>query len=139
MITPAISVLSALEGVTLKEPALAPYVLPMAVAILVVLFAVQQRGTARIGSAFGPVMLAWVAVIAALGVGGIVRHPGVIAAVDPMLGVRFLGENLGTGAAVLGAVFLAITRAEALYADMGHIGRGSIRLMWYGVVLPEGK
>jgi KUP system potassium uptake protein len=136
IITPAISVLSALEGVNVATDALEPYVMPMAVAILLCLFAVQGRGTARIGKVFGPLMLLWFAVIAVLGIGGILRHPSVLAAVDPRHAIAFLAQDGWSGFAVLGGVFLAITGGEALYADMGHIGRNPIRTTWYGVVLP---
>jgi len=136
IITPAISVLSALEGLNVATDAFKPHVMPIAVVILLALFAVQYRGTARIGRAFGPVMLVWFITVAALGVGGIVRHPGVVAAVNPAYAFAFLADNPWTGFTVLGGVFLAITGAEALYADMGHIGRNPIRAMWYGVVLP---
>src|SRR5579883_744191 len=136
IITPAISVLSALEGVNAATHALASYVMPAAVVILLGLFAVQSRGTARIGSMFGPVMLLWFGVIAVLGVGGIPRHPQVLAAVDPRYAIAFLGQGGWGGFAVLGGVFLAITGGEALYADMGHIGRNPIRTTWYGLVLP---
>jgi KUP system potassium uptake protein len=136
IITPAISVLSALEGVNAATHALASYVMPAAVVILLGLFAVQSRGTARIGSMFGPVMLLWFGVIAVLGVGGILRHPQVLAAVDPRYAIAFLGQGGWGGFAVLGGVFLAITGGEALYADMGHIGRNPIRTTWYGLVLP---
>jgi KUP system potassium uptake protein len=136
IITPAISVLSALEGVNVASSALKPYVMPLAVVILVALFAVQNRGTARLGAVLGPVMLVWFIVIGALGVGGIVRHPAVLAAVDPTHGIRFLVQGGWQGFAVLGGVFLAITGGEALYADMGHVGRNPIRMTWYGIVLP---
>jgi KUP system potassium uptake protein len=136
IITPAISVLSALEGVNVATEVLEPYVMPAAVAILLCLFAVQGRGTARIGKVFGPLMLLWFAVIAVLGVGGILRHPRVLAAVDPRHAIAFLVQDGWGGFAVLGGVFLAITGGEALYADMGHIGRNPIRTTWYGIVLP---
>jgi KUP system potassium uptake protein len=136
IITPAISVLSALEGVNVAGDFLKPYVMPLSVLILVVLFAVQNRGTARIGSVFGPVMMTWFVVIAVLGIGGISRHPAVLAAVDPIYGIRFLAGGGWQGFAVLGGVFLALTGGEALYADMGHVGRGSIRITWYCLVLP---
>lgn len=136
IITPAISVLSALEGVNVASKALQPYVVPLAVAILVALFAVQSRGTARLGAVLGPVMLAWFVVIGVLGISGIVRHPGVIWAVDPAYGVVFLVRHGWQGFAILGGVFLAMTGGEALYADMGHVGRNPIRLTWYGLVLP---
>ena len=136
IITPAISVLSALEGVNVATEVLEPYVMPMAVAILLCLFAVQGRGTARIGKVFGPLMLLWFTVIAVLGVGGILRHPSVLAAVDPRHAIAFLAQGGWGGFAVLGGVFLAITGGEALFADMGHIGRNPIRTTWYGIVLP---
>src|ERR1700751_4285921 len=136
IITPAISVLSALEGANVATEVLEPYVMPMAVAILLCLFAVQGRGTARIGTVFGPLMLLWFTVIAVLGLGGILRHPNVLAAVDPRHAIAVLVQGGGGGFAVLGGVFLAITGGEALYADMGHIGRNPIRTTWYGIVLP---
>jgi len=136
IITPAISVLSALEGANVATEVLEPYVMPMAVAILLCLFAVQGRGTARIGTVFGPLMLLWFVVIAVLGLGGILRHPDVLAAIDPRHAITFLTQDGWGGFAVLGGVFLAITGGEALYADMGHIGRNPIRTTWYGIVLP---
>jgi KUP system potassium uptake protein len=136
IITPAISVLSALEGLNQATEMFQPQVMPMAVVVLLALFAVQSRGTARIGKAFGPVMLVWFATIAVLGVGGIVHRPGVLAAVNPAYALGFMLESPRTGILVLGAAFLAITGAEALYADMGHIGRNPIRTVWYCVVLP---
>jgi KUP system potassium uptake protein len=136
VITPSISVLSALEGVNVITDAFKPYVMPAAVVILVLLFSVQRLGTASIGRAFGPIMLVWFAVIAALGVAGILRSPIVLTAVDPLFAIRFLARAGATGPLVLGGVFLCITGGEALYADMGHIGRNPIRLSWYGVVLP---
>ena len=136
IVTPAISVLSALEGLNVATDFFKPHVMPMAVAILVVLFAAQSRGTASIGWAFGPVMLIWFVTIAVLGLGGIMRHPGVIAALNPAHAVAFLVDNPRTGFVVLGAVFLAVTGGEALYADMGTIGRKPIRTVWYCLVLP---
>jgi KUP system potassium uptake protein len=136
IVTPAISVLSALEGLNVATDFFRPHVMPMAVAILVVLFAAQSRGTASIGWAFGPVMLIWFVTIAVLGLGGIMRHPGVIAALNPAHAVAFLVDNPRTGFVVLGAVFLAVTGGEALYADMGTIGRKPIRTVWYCLVLP---
>ena len=136
-ITPAISVLSALEGLNMATPALQPYVVPAAVAILVALFAIQSRGTAAIGHLFGPVMLAWFLAIAAMGISGIVRHPAVFAALNPVYGLSYLFSNGATGFVVLGAVFLCVTGAEALYADMGHFGRGPIKLAWFVVVFPS--
>jgi KUP system potassium uptake protein len=135
-ITPAISVLSALEGLDIVAPAVHTYVLPAAVVILLALFAVQRFGTAAIGVAFGPVMGAWFLVIAPLGVYGIAQHPGVLWALNPLYGLRFLFGGGSAGFLVLGGVFLCVTGAEALYADMGHFGPRPIRLAWYAVVLP---
>jgi KUP system potassium uptake protein len=136
-ITPAISVLSALEGLNMATPAVQPYVVPAAVAILLVLFAIQSQGTARIGHFFGPVMLLWFAAIAVMGVYGIAQHPAVFAALNPVYGLSYLVSHGATGFLVLGAVFLCVTGAEALYADMGHFGRGPIKLAWFGVVFPS--
>jgi KUP system potassium uptake protein len=136
-ITPAISVLSALEGMEQIAPSLQTYVLPAAVVILLALFAFQPRGTARIGRVFGPVMLAWFVVMALLGLFGILRHPTVFVALDPLYGVSYLMNGGATGFLVLGGVFLCVTGAEALYADMGHFGTGPIRLAWNYVVLPS--
>jgi KUP system potassium uptake protein len=136
VITPAISVLSALEGVNVVTASLRPFVMPMAVVILLVLFSAQRFGTERIGRAFGPVMLLWFLVIALLGSASILKHPGVFAAVDPRYAVRFLAGAGRSGFLVLGGVFLCITGGEALYADMGHFGKGPIRRSWYGIVLP---
>jgi KUP system potassium uptake protein len=136
-ITPAISVLSALEGLNIAAPALKPYVLPAAVAILFALFAIQPLGTARIGKAFGPIMITWFLAIAAFGILGVARHPAVFAALNPLYGMRFLFSNGWTSFLVLGGVFLCVTGAEALYADMGHFGPRSIRVAWSVVVLPS--
>jgi KUP system potassium uptake protein len=136
VITPAISVLSALEGVNVVTQSLKPYVMPMAVVILLVLFSAQRFGTEKIGRAFGPVMLLWFVVIALLGVASILKRPEVIAAVDPRYAIRFMAASGRAGFLVLGGVFLCITGGEALYADMGHFGKGPIRRSWYGVVLP---
>src|SRR6266851_8724069 len=136
-ITPAISVLSALEGLDIVLPAFAPYVVPVSVLILVALFAIQPRGTARIGRAFGPVMVLWFATIALLGVWGIAGHPSVLVAIDPRHGVSYLLSSGGSGFLVLGGVFLCVTGAEALYADMGHFGAGPIRLVWSALVFPS--
>ena len=136
-ITPAISVLSALEGLDMATPALQPYVVPAAVAILVVLFAIQSRGTAAIGRFFGPVMLIWFAAMTVMGVWGIARHPAVFAALNPAYGLSYLASNGLTGFLVLGAVFLCVTGAEALYADMGHFGSRPIKLAWFAVVFPS--
>ncbi len=136
-ITPAISVLSALEGLNMATPALQPYVVPAAVAILFALFAIQSRGTAAIGQLFGPVMLIWFVTIAVLGLFGIAKHPSVFAALNPAYGLSYLFSHGATGFLVLGAVFLCVTGAEALYADMGHFGRGPIKLAWFSVVFPS--
>src|SRR6202163_3160593 len=136
-ITPAISVLSALEGLNMAVPALQPYVVPAAVAILLALFAIQSQGTARIGHLFGPVMFVWFVAIALMGIGGIVQHPSVFAALNPVYGLSYLFSHGATGFLVLGAVFLCVTGAEALYADMGHFGRGPIKLAWFAIVFPS--
>jgi KUP system potassium uptake protein len=135
-ITPAISVLSALEGLKDPLPAFAPYVLPLSVAVLVAVFALQPQGTTRIGALFGPIMTVWFLAIGVLGTAGIVRHPDVLAALDPRYGLSYLFGHGFTGFLVLGGVFLCATGAEALYADMGHFGPRPIRLTWYGLVLP---
>ena len=135
-ITPAISVLSAIEGLEIAAPVLKPFVLPLTIAVLVVLFRFQKRGTARIGNMFGPIMFLWFAIIAILGISWIVRVPKVLAAVNPVYGVDFFIHNGWRGFVVLGAVFLVVTGGEALYADMGHFGRIPIRLAWFALVLP---
>ena len=136
-ITPAISVLSALEGLNMATPALQPYVVPAAVAILLGLFAIQSQGTATIGRFFGPVMMLWFLVMAVMGISGIVQHPTVFAALNPVYGLSYLFSNGVTGFLVLGAVFLCVTGAEALYADMGHFGSGPIKMAWFAVVFPS--
>jgi KUP system potassium uptake protein len=136
VITPAISVLSALEGVNVVTDTFKPFVMPMAVVVLLVLFSAQRFGTEKIGRAFGPVMMLWFVVIAVLGVASIVKHPAVIAAVDPRYAIRFMAASGLSGFLVLGGVFLCITGGEALYADMGHFGKAPIRRSWYGIVLP---
>ncbi|MBI3880056.1 MAG: potassium transporter Kup [Verrucomicrobia bacterium] len=136
MITPAISVLSAVEGINVVTPMFDHYVLPITVIVLVALFAVQHHGTGKVGSFFGPVMVAWFAVIAALGIKGILLAPEVWKAVDPLHGAKFLVANGWTGFVVLGAVFLVVTGAEALYADVGHFGPRPIRIAWFAMVLP---
>jgi len=136
-ITPAISVLSALEGVDMATTALHPYIVPAAVMILLALFAIQSRGTASIGYLFGPVMLVWFAAMAVLGLVGIAKHPAVFAALNPAYGLSYLFSNGATGFLVLGAVFLCVTGAEALYADMGHFGSGPIKFAWFAIVFPS--
>ena len=136
IITPAISVLSAVEGLEVATAVFKPYVLPITIGILVGLFAVQSRGTASVGRYFGPVMLLWFAVLALLGVGHIVQDPLVLTAIDPRRAMHFTAQH-GAGAFVtLGAVFLAVTGAEALYADMGHFGRRPIAQAWLWLVMP---
>jgi KUP system potassium uptake protein len=136
VITPAISVLSALEGLNVVTVSFKPFIMPMAVTILVGLFAAQRFGTEKIGRAFGPVMLLWFLVLAALGLAAIIHHPGVIVALDPRYAIGFLRHSGSVGFLVLGGVFLCITGGEALYADMGHFGKAAIRRSWYVVVLP---
>jgi KUP system potassium uptake protein len=136
MITPAISVLGAIEGLEVATPLFSPYVVPITVAILIVLFAIQKFGTHRVGGLFGPVVIIWFLTIAALGVMWIVRAPDVLGAVDPRHALRFFESNGFTGFAVLGAVFLVVTGGEALYADMGHFGKQPIRVAWFVLVLP---
>ncbi len=135
-ITPAISVLSAVEGLDVATDTFKPYIVPLTIAILVALFLVQRHGTAIIGAAFGPVMLLWFATLALLGGLEIARNPVVMTAIWPGYAVDFLARYPKLGFFALGAVFLALTGAEALYADMGHFGRGSIRIAWFVVVLP---
>lgn len=137
VITPAISVLSALEGVNVVTDSLKSFVMPMAVVVLLLLFAAQRFGTEKIGRAFGPVMMLWFVVIALLGIISIAHHPAVLAAIDPRYAVRFLTHSGSSAFLVLGGVFLCITGAEALYADMGHFGRAAIRRAWYLIVLPS--
>ena len=136
-ITPAISVLSAIEGLKVDAPALTPVVVPLTIVILVGLFLMQKRGTSFIGRIFGPVMLGWFVAIAALGIHGIVREPAVLAAISPLYAIDFLlHHDLHIGFAILGAAFLAVTGGEAMYADLGHFGRFPIRLAWFFVALP---
>lgn len=136
-ITPAISVLSAVEGLSLVTTALDPYVLPISIAIIIGLFLVQNRGTAAVAVFFGPVTLVWFAVMALGGIVQVAAAPEVLAALNPLAALRFLIQNGTLGLVVLGAVFLAVTGAEALYADMGHFGRRPIQLAWIFVALPS--
>jgi KUP system potassium uptake protein len=136
MITPAISVLSAVEGIRIITPLFKPYVVPLTIAILTGLFLIQRHGTARVGSLFGPIILVWFALLAVLGTFQILRAPSVLFAVSPWYGIQFFVENRLHGFVVLGAVFLVVTGAEALYADMGHFGKSPIRLTWIFLVLP---
>ena len=137
MITPAISVLSAVEGLKLATPALEHYVVPLTVLILVALFSVQSSGTARVASAFGPVMVVWFATIAVMGLIHISDDPSVLAAINPWYGIQFLLSHGIIGLVTLGAVFLAVTGGEALYADLGHFGRKPIQGAWLYLVLPS--
>jgi len=136
MLTPAISVLSAVEGIKVVTPLFIPAIVPLTTVVLIVLFSVQRRGTGAVGAVFGPVMLVWFAVLALLGLRWIAGEPGVLAALDPRHGIAFLAASGWTGYLILGSVFLAVTGGEALYADIGHFGTRPIRLMWLGVVLP---
>jgi KUP system potassium uptake protein len=136
MLTPAISVLSAVEGLTVATPLFTPAVHVITIAVLIGLFSVQRHGTAAVGAVFGPVMLVWFAVLAVLGVQWIAAAPQVLAAVNPYRAMRFLNDGGLAGYLILGAVFLVVTGGEALYADMGHFGKLPIRLMWFAVVLP---
>ncbi|MBN2720441.1 MAG: potassium transporter Kup [Proteobacteria bacterium] len=137
MITPAISVLSAVEGLEIITPALGPFIIPATIAILIGLFLFQHHGTASVGAVFGPVTLVWFLVLGILGILNIVRAPGVLAAFNPLWGMRLFLENGLRGFFVLGAVFLVVTGGEALYADMGHFGARPIRLVWFFLVLPS--
>jgi len=137
VITPAISVLSAVEGLGVAAPGLERFVIPLAIVILFGLFYIQSRGTARVGAVFGPIMILWFTTIAVLGLMEIFTRPSVLAAVSPYYAVRFFLENRSAGFLVLGAVFLAVTGGEALYADMGHFGVRPIRMVWFAFVLPS--
>ncbi|HEV7993377.1 MAG TPA: potassium transporter Kup [Gemmatimonadaceae bacterium] len=136
IITPAISVLSAVEGLEVSSPAMVQFVVPITVVILFALFMVQRYGTARVGTAFGPIMLVWFVTIATLGIRSIAATPGVMRAINPVYGVRFFEMHGLAGFLTLGAVVLCITGCEALYADMGHFGKRPIRLAWFGAALP---
>jgi KUP system potassium uptake protein len=136
VITPAISVLSAMEGLKLATPAAGPFIVPVTLAILVVLFVIQRHGTATIGRFFGPVMVTWFVVIGGLGVVNILGEPSVIRAINPLEAARFLSANPLISFAVFGAIFLTLTGGEALYADMGHVGAAAIRRAWFALVLP---
>lgn len=136
VITPAISVLSAVEGLSLATPALEPLVVPISVAVIVALFSIQKRGTGQVGSVFGPVMLLWFGVMAVLGIGQLLADPSVIAAVDPSHAIRVVTSQPRAAFVSLGAVVLVVTGCEALYADMGHFGRRPIRLAWFVLAFP---
>lgn len=136
MITPAVSVLSAIEGITLVFPEIHHWIIPLALIILVGLFAIQRHGTSRIGKLFGPVMVLWFTVLGILGIYGICRYPSVLQALNPYWGVHFFVNHPGIGLSILSALVLALTGAEALYADMGHFGRKPIARAWFFLVLP---
>ncbi|MEZ0336568.1 MAG: potassium transporter Kup, partial [Gemmatimonadales bacterium] len=135
-ITPAISVLSAIEGLEVATPFFAPYIIPITIAVLVVLFLAQRHGTAKVGAMFGPVTLLWFLTLAVLGIRQIVEEPAVLRAASPVHAVTFFMDNGWRGFVVLGSVFLVVTGGEALYADMGHFGKRPIRLAWFVIVLP---
>jgi len=137
IITPAISVLSAIEGLNVATDMFKPHIVPIAVAILLALFAIQSRGTAKIGAFSGPVMMLWFITIAVLGIRRVLHEPHVLMAIDPRYAITFLADSGWIGFGVLGGVFLAVTGGEALYADMGHVGRNPIRTTWYIIVLPS--
>ncbi|HSP35585.1 MAG TPA: potassium transporter Kup [Thermoanaerobaculia bacterium] len=137
MITPAISVLSAMEGLEVATPLFTHWVVPLTVIVLIILFMFQKHGTAKVGAFFGPVMLVWFILLAALGIINIVHDPRVLAAVNPAHAIRFLFTHRSAGFLVLGAVFLAVTGGEALYADMGHFGARPIRIAWFVLVFPS--
>jgi KUP system potassium uptake protein len=137
MVTPAISVLSAVEGMEVVAPQLHPFIIPVTLVVLFGLFFVQKRGTATVGSFFGPVMLVWFGTLAALGIYNLIANPHVLLALNPMYGLDFLVANRAMSLVAMGNVVLAVTGAEALYADMGHFGRKPVTLAWYGFVLPS--
>ena len=137
IITPAISVLSAVEGLAIATPNLAPSVIPITIGILILLFAVQPYGSGRVGVFFGPILATWFVVIAILGAHSLASNPAALAAFNPIHAIRFFGRNGAHGFLALGAVILCLTGGEALYADMGHFGRRPIRLAWYGLALPS--
>jgi len=136
VITPAISVLSAMEGLKLVAPAFEHFILPATIAVLIGLFVIQRYGTERIGKLFGPIMVVWFVVISALGAANIFMAPAILGAVNPVVAARFLAADPKVSFVVIGAVFLALTGGEALYADMGHVGAAAIRRAWFGLVLP---
>jgi len=136
LITPAVSVLSAVEGLSLLDAGFTKAVLPVTIAVIVVLFAIQRRGTERVGRMFGPIMVIWFVTLAGLGVVSIARAPGVLLAANPLYGLSLLGHHPALGLAILGSVILAVTGCEALYADMGHFGRKPVRLGWLVLVWP---
>lgn len=137
VLTPAISILGAMEGLTVATPALTPFIVPITIVILVGLFMIQNRGTAGIGKIFGPITLIWFSVLAILGIAQIFHFPQVLSAINPLYAVNFFANNGWHGFVILGSVFLVVTGGEALYADMGHFGMRPIRLAWFAIVLPS--
>jgi KUP system potassium uptake protein len=137
IITPAISVLGAMEGLSVATPVLQPFVVPITIGIIIALFLFQRRGTAGVGTVFGPVTLLWFAVLALLGLMQILQYPSVLAAINPVYGVRFFLDTGWNGYLVLGSVFLVVTGGEAMYADMGHFGTRPLRIDWFVIVLPS--
>src|SRR6202034_4617978 len=137
VITPAISVLSAVEGLAIASPRFSPIVVPLTCAILIALFSIQRRGTGVVGKLFGPVMVIWFATLAGLGIFHISRHPEILAALSPLHGLAFFHRHGLRGGLILGSVVLVVTGGEALYADMGHFGVRPIRLAWTAFVLPS--
>jgi KUP system potassium uptake protein len=136
MLTPAISVMGAIEGLKVATPVFEPYIVPIVVLILIFIFSFQRFGTAKVGYAFGPVTMIWFAAIGTLGVISVAREPGVLAAINPVYAIRFFLDHGWAGFPVLGSVFLVVTGGEAIYADMGHFGRRPIRLAWYSIAFP---
>ncbi|MGB8300875.1 MAG: KUP/HAK/KT family potassium transporter, partial [Azonexus sp.] len=136
MVTPAISVLSAVEGLEVATPAFKPFVIPITIVVLFGLFYIQRHGTALVGNFFGPVMVLWFSTLALLGLSNIVAHPAILHALNPLYGVEFLFDNKAMALVAMGNVVLAVTGAEALYADMGHFGRKPIQRAWFAFVLP---
>src|ERR1700712_2126652 len=137
MITPAISVISAVEGVTLVDAALTKWIVPISLVILTALFAIQKHGTSAVGKVFGPIMVVWFLTLAALGLSHIVQYPAILEAASPTFAIGFVIHNPATAFVVLGSVFLALTGGEALYADMGHFGKKPIQLAWMFLVWPS--
>lgn len=136
VVAPSISVLSAIEGLSIITPQFTPFVIPLTLGVLIALFLIQSRGTAHVGRLFGPIMLLWFLTLAVLGIWNILHAPGVLKAINPYYGAHFLHIHPGLGFLTLGAVVLALTGAEALYADMGHFGRKPIQIVWFSLVLP---
>lgn len=137
IITPAISVLSAMEGLEIATPYFKPFIIPLTLIVLFILFFFQKKGTAKVGAIFGPITLVWFITLATLGLSSILKNPHVLEAINPVYGINFFLDNGFHGFVILGAVFLVVTGGEALYADMGHFGRKPIRLAWYTIVLPS--